>query len=104
MDAKKKIMKIHLQQTYSNIFHQVFQCLQDDLIKYKCCNKSYQRNFYEKLNEIFFNKYKFSYHDNNKVILLLWKGVYPYEYIDGREKFNEVSLSGKEYFYSHLDM
>ena len=100
MDAKKN----HENSSTTNIFHQVFQCLQDDLIKYKCCNKSYQRNFYEKLNEIFFNKYKFSYHDNNKVILLLWKGVYPYEYIDGREKFNEVSLSGKEYFYSHLDM
>ena len=34
----------------------------------------------------------------------MWKGVYPYEYIDGREKFNEVSLPEKEDFYSHLDM
>ena len=76
----------------------------DDLIKYKCCSKSYQRNFYEKLNKIFLNTDKCSYHDNNKVILLLWKGVYPYEYIDGREKFNEVSLPEKEDFYSHLDM
>ena len=56
----------------------------DDLIEYKClcCKKSYQRKFNEKLKERFFNTYKFSNHDNNKFILLLWKGVYPYEYMD----------------------
>ena len=36
--------------------------------------------------------------------LLLQKGVYPYEYIDDWEKFNETSLPEKEDFYSHLDM
>ena len=50
-----------------------------------------------------FNTYKFSNHDNNKFILLLRKGVYPYEYIDGREKFSET-LPEKEDFYSHLNM
>ena len=63
----------------------------DDSIEYKCCNKSYQRKFNEKLKERFFNTYKFSNHDNNKFILLLRKGVYPYEYIDDSEKFNETS-------------
>ena len=55
---------------------------EDDLIEYKClsCNKIYQRLFDEKLKEIFFNTYKFSNYDN-KFILLLGKGVYPYEYI-----------------------
>ena len=78
----------------------------DDLIEYKClnCNKGYQRKFDEKLKERFFNTYKFSNYDNNKFILLLRKGVYPYEYMDDWEKFNETTLPEKENFYSHLNM
>ena len=78
----------------------------DDLIEYKClcCNKSYQRKFDEKLKERFFNTYKFSHHYNNKFILLLRKGVYPYEYIGDWEKFNETSLPEKQDFYSHLNV
>ena len=36
----------------------------------------------------------------NKFILLLRKGVYPYEYRDSWEKFNETSLPEKEAFYN----
>ena len=68
-----------------------------------CCNKSYEHKFDEKLKERF-NTYKFSNHDNNKFILLLQKGVYPYEYVDDWEKFNETSLPEKEDFYSHLNI
>ena len=75
----------------------------DDLTEYKC-NKSYQRKFDEKLKEKFFNAYKFSSYDNNKFILLSWKGVYPYECMDGWEKSNEAMLPEKEDFYSHLNM
>ena len=32
------------------------------------------------------------------------RGVYPSEYIDDWEKFNEASLPEKEDFYSHLNM
>ena len=73
----------------------------DDLIEHKClfCNK-----FDEKLKERFFNTYKFSNHDNNKINLLLRKGVYPYEYMDDWEKFNEASLSEKKDFCSQLNM
>ena len=78
----------------------------DDLMEYKClcCNKNYQHKFDEKLKKRFFNTNQFSNHDNNKFILLLQKGVYPYEYMDGWKKFNETSLHEKEDFYSHLNM
>ena len=36
---------------------------------------------------------------------MLWKGVYPYEYMDDWEKCNETSLPKKEdFFYRHLNM
>ena len=48
--------------------------------------------------------HKFSNQDRNKFILLLWKGVYPYKYMDDWEKFNETLLPEKEHFYSHLNI
>ena len=35
---------------------------------------------------------------------MLRKGVYPYEYMDNWERFNETSLPSKESFYSNLSM
>ena len=35
---------------------------------------------------------------------MLRKGVYPYEYLDSWERFNETSLPSKEDFYSNLNM
>ena len=35
---------------------------------------------------------------------MLRKGIYPYEYMDSWEKFNEASLPSKEDFYSNLNM
>ena len=46
----------------------------------------------------------FLIHRNLRVFLLLWKGVYPYEYMDDWEKFNETSLPEKKDFYSHSNM
>ena len=76
------------------------------LIEYRWLryNKSYQRKLDEKLKLRFFNTYTFSNHHNNKLTLLLSKGVYLDEYIDDWEKLNETSLSGKEGFYSHLNL
>ena len=68
------------------------------------CNKIDQHKFDEKLKEQIFDANKFSNHDNNKFILLLEKGVYPYEYIDDSEKFNEISLSEIGDFYHQLDI
>ena len=60
--------------------------------------------FDEMLKERFYNTYKKLNHDKSEFILLLGKVVYPKEYMDDWEKFNETSLPGKEYFYSHLDL
>ena len=40
----------------------------------------------------------------NEIGLLLRKGVYPYEYMDSWEKFNETSIPPKEAFYSELNL
>ena len=63
----------------------------DDFVEYKClcCKKNYQQKFDEKSKEQFFNTYKFSNQDNNKFILLLGKGFYPYEYMVDLEKKKE---------------
>ena len=37
-------------------------------------------------------------------LLLLRKGVYPYEYIDSQERFNEIILPDKKAFYSELNL
>ena len=48
--------------------------------------------------------YEFCNKNIIKFILLLRKGVHPYKYMDKWEKFNETSLSDKEYFYSNLSI
>ena len=52
----------------------------------------------------FKNTFKFPNNDANKFILLLRRGVYPYEYMNDWEKFNETKLPEKEEFYSDLNM
>ena len=52
----------------------------------------------------FKNTYSFCNNDLNKIKLLLRKGVYPYEYMDSWERFNETSLPSKKEFYSNLNM
>ena len=48
--------------------------------------------------------YQFCNGDLNKFVLLLRKGVYPYEYMDSWERFNETSLPPKKAFYSELNL
>ena len=65
-------------------------------MEYKCLfyNKNYQQEFDEKLKKQFLNTYKFFNYDKNK-FLFLPKGVYPHEYMDDWENFNETSLPKK---------
>ena len=44
----------------------------------------------EELKTQFKNTFRFSNNDINRFILVLRKGVYPYEYIDESEKFSEA--------------
>ena len=52
----------------------------------------------------FKNTYSFCNNDLNKFVLLLIKGVYPYEYMDSWERFNGTSLPSEKEFYSNLNM
>ena len=63
-----------------------------------------KKNFNKDLIQRFANTYEFCNGDLNKFILLLRKGVYPYEYMDRWQRFDETSLPGKEAFYSNLNM
>ena len=73
---------------------------------FKCidCEKEYEKEFNKELLERFANTYKFCNNDINKFIMLLRKGVYPYEYIDEWDKFNEKIIPSKESFYSNLTL
>ena len=61
-----------------------YENVKDNLRKYKClsCNRSYSNKIDEELKKQFKNTFKFSDNDINEFILLLGKGVHPYEYMD----------------------
>ena len=63
------------------------------------CDKCYSKKLNEKLKKKFKSTFKFSNNDINKFILLLRRGVYPYQYMNDWEKFNERTLPEKEEFY-----
>ena len=58
--------------------------------------KNYSKKIDEELKKRFKNTFKFFNNVINKFILLFRKGVYPYEYMDAWENFNETSISEKE--------
>ena len=72
-------------------------------MNYRCkvCNGTSAKSVND-LIEKFPNTYQFCNSDLNKFVLLLRKGVYPYEYMDSWERFNETSLPPKKDFYSEL--
>ena len=68
------------------------------------CEQYYKKKINKELIKRFASTYEFCNIDLNKFILLLRKSVYPYEYMDNWERFNETSLPNKESFYSNLNM
>ena len=78
----------------------------DEKLVLKCfnCKTYYEKDFDKELIKRFANTHEFCNKSHNKFILLLRKGVYPYEYMDNWERFDETSLPNKETFYSNLKM
>ena len=74
----------------------IFRCFE--------CKKNYEKDFNKELIKRFANIYEFCSGDINELILLLRKGIYPYEYMDSWERYDETSLSGKGVFYNNLNM
>ena len=83
--------------------HDQWNCVQ---LIFRCfkCKKNYKKDFNKELIKRFANTYEFCNEDTNKFVLLIRKGVYPYEYMDSWERFDETSLPDKEAFYSSLNM
>ena len=79
--------------------------LKNNRLNYRCkeCNGTSAKSVND-LIEKFPRMYKFCDGDLNKFVLLLRKDVYPYEYMDSWERFNETSLPPKKSFYSELNL
>ena len=83
-----------------------YMSIKDNQLIFRCfrSKKNYEKDFNKELIKRFANTYKFCNKDLNKCILLLTKGVYPYEYMGNWERFDETLLPNKEAFYSNLNM
>ena len=79
--------------------------LKNDKLIYKCekCKNKWKRPITE-LKEKFSSICQFCNGDLNKFVLLLRKSVYPCEYMDSWETFNETVLPPKKDFYSNLNL
>ena len=68
-----------------------YESVKENLIKYKClsCNKNYTNTIDEELKKRFKSTFKVSNNAIKKLIFLLRKGVYSYEYMDDWKKVGE---------------
>ena len=79
--------------------------LKNNRLNYKC--KECGKRCFKSINGLikkFPIVYQFCKDDLNKFVLLLRKSVYPYEYMDNWERFNEKSLPDKNAFHSKLNL
>ena len=74
--------------------------IKDEQLIFRCfdCKKSYNKEFNKELINRFSSAYEFCNKDINKFMLLLRKDVYPYEYMDSWERFDETLFPDKEAF------
>ena len=79
--------------------------LKDNRLIYRCreCKEEWKRPI-EGLIRNFPSIYQFWNGGLNKFILLLRKGVYPYEDMNNWEKFGEITIPPKESFYRKLNL
>ena len=77
-------------------------------IECKSCAENNRCEECKKIIEVLIKKfpsiYQFCNGDLNKFILLLRKGIYPYEEMNNWRKFDETTLPPKEAFYSNLNL
>ena len=72
----------------------------DGSLVFKCVDwkENHDKEFDKDLVKRFENTYTFCERDINKFCLILWKGIYSYEYMDSWQRLN------KKAFYSNLAM
>ena len=83
-----------------------YMSIKDNQLIFRCfeCKKNYKKDLNKEFIKRFANTYEFCNGDINTFILLLRKGVYPYEYMDSWERFDETLLPDIEAFYSNLNV
>ena len=76
-----------------------YMTTKNEQLTFRCfsCKENYEKDFNKDLIQRFENIYEFCNGDLYKFNILLIKSVYPYEYMDSWERFNET-LPDKEAF------
>ena len=82
-----------------------FVGLKSNRLIYKCkeCKEEWERPINELIKK-FSGVYQFCNGNLNKFVLLLRKGIYPYECMDSWEKFDKTRLPPTEAIYSNLNL
>ena len=77
----------------------------NDKLLFECfdCKNRYSRKFNKNFKKKFKRTYEFCNQNIDKFMFLLRKGVYPYEYMDDWNRFDEEKIPNKSDFYSNLN-
>ena len=83
-----------------------YMVFKDDQLILRCyeCKQNYKKEFNEEMIKGFGSICEFQDGDINQFILLLRKGIQPYEFMDTWKRFDETSLPDEEACYSSLKM